>query len=120
MLSLLSSAAGHLTNLSRADAARGLGPLPAALLLPPQTVTLESTGDRQLRGRWSAVDGARYDVDLLRDGVRDELRSLERARSTSFRWSSNAAGTYAIRVRSVNADRASGPWSVVSNEVVVD
>ena len=120
VLSLLSSAAGHLTNLSRADAARGLGPLPAALLLALETVTLESTGDRQLRGRWSAVQGARYDVDLLHDGVRDGLRSLERARSTSFRWSSNAAGTYTIRVRSVNADRASGPWSVVSNEVVVD
>ena len=59
VLSLLSSPSGHLTNLSWADA-RGLGPLPAALLPPPEMVTLESVGDRQMRGRWSAVEGARY------------------------------------------------------------
>ena len=120
VLSLLSSPAGRLTNLSRADGSRGLGPLPAALLPPPETVTLEDLGERRVRGRWSAVEGARYDVDLLHDGVRDEHRSLESARSTSFRWSSNLSGTYTIRARSVNADRLRGPWSAESNQVVID
>ena len=89
VLSLLSSPSGHLTNLSHADGSRGLGPLPAALLPAPETVTLESPGTRQVRGRWSAVEGASYDVDLLRDGAREEDRSLTRARNTttSFRWS---------------------------------
>ncbi len=120
-LSLLSSPAGHLTNLSRADASRGLGPLPAALLPAPATVTLESPGARQLRGRWSAVAGARYDVDLLRDGVADEDRSLTRTRNTttSFRWMHLLPGAYAIRVRSVNEDRLGGPWRE-SGEVVID
>ena len=117
--SLLSSRSGHLTNLSRADAARGLGDLPAALLPAPRTVTLRSLGDGRLRGRWSAVEGARYDVHLMRDGERDELRSLERARSTSFRWSSIGPGTYTIRARSVNEDRVGGPWRV-SDEIVID
>ena len=120
VLSLLSSPAGHLTNLSRADAERGAEELPLALLPPPETVTLESPAKRQLRGRWSAVEGARYAVDLLRDGVRDEHRSLERASSTSFRWQSLSAGTYTIRARSVNEDRLPGPWSAPSNEVVFD
>ena len=71
-------------------------------------------------GRWSAVEGALYDVDLLHDGMRDELRSLERARSTSFRWLSNRPGTYAIRARSANADGVAGPWSAVSDEVVIE
>ena len=118
--SLLSSPSGHLTNLSHADGERGLGELPAALLPAPATVTLERAGDSHIRGRWSAVAGARYDVDLLRDGVRQEDRSLTRARSTSFRWLATRAGTYAIRVRSVNADRVPGPWSAVSDEVVID
>ena len=117
--SLLSSPSGHLTNLSRADGERGLGDLPAALLPAPATVTLESVGDGRIEGRWSAVEGARYDVHLLRDGVHDELRSLERARSTSFRWSSIGPGTYTIRARSVNEDRLGGPWRA-SGEVVVD
>ena len=35
--------------------------------MPPlETVTLESPGRRQLRVRWSAVEGTRYDVDLVR------------------------------------------------------
>ena len=118
--SLLASPSGHLTNVSHADDARGLGDLPAALLPPPATVALERLDDGEIRGRWSAVEGARYDVDLLHDGVRDELRSLERARSTSFRWLGNRAGTYAIRARSVNADGVPGPWSAVSDEVVIE
>ena len=120
VLSLLSSPSGHLTNLSRADGTRGLGDLPAALLPAPATVTLESADDGEIRGRWSAVEGARYDVDLLKDGVRDELRSQERAQGTSFLWTSTRAGTYTIRVRSVNADGVAGPWSTVSNEVAID
>ena len=70
VLSLLSSPSAHLTNLSHADGSRSLGPLPAALLPAPETVTLESPGTRQVRGRWSAVEGVSYDVDLLRDGAR--------------------------------------------------
>ena len=118
--SLLSSPSGHLTNVSQADDARGLGDLPAALLPPPATVALERLDDGEIRGRWSAVEGALYDVDLLHDGVRDELRSLEGARSTSFRWTSNRPGTYAIRTRSVNEDGVAGPWSAVSDEVVIE
>ena len=120
VLSLLSNPSGHLTNLSHADETRGLGELPGALLPAPATVTLERAGDSHIRGRWSAVEGARYDVDLLRDGVRQEDRSLTRAGSTSFRWLTTRAGTYAIRARSVNADRVPGPWSAVSDEVVID
>ena len=120
VLSLLSSPSGHLTNVSHADGTRGLGDLPTALLPPPATVTLERADDDHIRGRWSVVEGARYDVDLLRDGVRQKDRSLTRATSTSFRWLATRAGTYTIRVRSVNADRVPGPWSEVSNEIVVD
>ena len=121
VLSLLSSPSGHLTNLSHADGSRGLGPLPAALLPAPETVMLESPGTRRVRGRWSAVEGVSYDVDLLRDGAREEDRSLTRARNTttSFRWSALLAGTYAIRVCSVNEDRLRGPCRE-SNEVVID
>ena len=121
VLSLLSSPSGHLTNLSHADGSRGLGPLPAAHLPAPETVTLESPGTRQVRGRWSAVEGASYDVDLLRDGAREEDRSLTRARNTttSFRWSALLAGTDASRVCSVNEDRLRGPCRE-SNEVVID
>ena len=65
------------------------------------------------------MEGARYDVELLRDGVPDEDRSLTRAQSMSFRWSSLSAGTYAIRARSVNEDGVGGPWRK-SNAVVID
>ena len=114
VLSLLSSPGGHLTNLSYADGERGLGPLPAALLPAPETVTLESPASRELRGRWSAVEGARYDVELMRDGVADEDRSLTQARNTTltFRWANLRPGTYATRARSVNEDRMGGPWRV--------
>ena len=111
VLSLLSSPGGHLTNLSHADGARGLGELPAALLPPPETVTLESPARRELRGRWSAVAGALYAIDLLRDGVADEDRSLSNARNTttSFHWTHLRPGTYALRACSVNEDRLRGP-----------
>ena len=75
---------------------------------------------RAVQGRWSAVAGARYDVDLLRDGLRQEDRSLTRARSTSFRWLTTRVGRYAIRARSVNGAGVRGPWSAVSNETVTD
>ena len=121
VLSLLSSPGRHVTNLSYADGERGLGPLPAALLPAPETVTLESPASRELRGRWSAVEGALYDVDLLRDGVADENRSLTLARNTTLtrRWTRLLPGTYAIRARSVNEERVGGPWRV-SDEVVID
>ena len=121
VLSLLSSPGGHLTNLSGADAERELGELPAALLPAPERVTLESPARRELRGRWSAVEGARYDVELVRDGRADEDRSLTRARNTttSFRWTHLLPGTYSIRARSVNEDRLGGPWRT-SEEVEID
>ena len=119
VMSLLSSPHGYLTNLSGADGSRGLGPLPTALLPSPESVTLESPNNLLLRGRWSAVEGARYDVDLVRNGVRDYDRSLTRTTSTSFRWSSILSGTYTIRVRSVNGDRVGGAWQE-SEEVRID
>ena len=121
VLSLLSSPGGHLTNLSGSDAERGLGELPAALLPAPERVTLESPARRELRGRWSAVEGARYDVELVRDGVADEDRSLSNARNTttSFHWTHLLPGTYAIRARAVNGDRLGGPWRT-SDEIEID
>ncbi|MCY4014660.1 MAG: fibronectin type III domain-containing protein [Gammaproteobacteria bacterium] len=120
VMSLLSSPTGHLTNLSRADAARGFERTPAALLAPPDTVALETAGERRLRASWSAVEGARYAVDLLRDGQRDDDRSLTRATRTSFSWSSLAAGTYTVRACSVNEDGECGAWSAESDEVGID
>ena len=119
VMSLLSASSGHLTNLSRADVARGTGPLPTALLPPPATVTLESVGERQLRARWDRIEGARYDVDVLKNGVRQEHLSLLGTRSTAIRWwYRNAAGTYSLQVRSVNSDDVRGPWSALSNPIV--
>ena len=120
VLSLLSSPTGHLTNLSRADAARGYESGVAAPLPPPATVTLESPAPGELRGRWSVVEGARYGVDLLQDGVRDDDRSLSRSTRNTFRWQSLSRGTYTIRACSVNEERVCGPWSAESNEVVID
>ena len=104
VLSVLSSVAGHLTNLSRADGKRGFERTSAELLPPPATVTLARAGQGELRGRWSAVEGARYAVDLLQDGVRDDDRSLTRSSRTTFRWQSLSAGTYTIRACSINED----------------
>ena len=120
VLSLLSSPTGHLTNLSRADGSRGYESGVAAPLPPPDTVTLESPATRQLRGRWSVVEGARYAVDLLQDGVRDDDRSLTRSTRNTFRWQSLSPGTYTIRACSVNEDRRCGPWSAESNAVVIN
>ena len=113
VLSLLSSPGGHVTNLSYADE-RDLGPLPAAILPPPERVTARESGHRELRGRWSAVEGALYDVELTRDGVADEYRALTHAPNTTltFRWTNLRPGTYAVRVRSVNDERVGGPWRV--------
>ena len=82
VLSLLWSPMGRLTNLSPADGARGFDTAPAAALPPPGRVTLERAGDRELRGRWSAVPGAQYAVDLL--------RATARGRSTA-RWTARRA-----------------------------
>ena len=109
-MSLLSNPQGHLTNLSRSDGTRGFERTPAATLPPPAEASLTSPSNRRLRGRWSVVPGARYDIDLLRNGFADEDRSLRRSTRTSFQWSSLVAGTYAIRVRSVNEDGEPGAW----------
>lgn len=119
VMSLLSNPMGRLTNLSNADRSRGFAPLPS-LLPPPSSVTLENAGGRRVRGEWSAVDGARYGVGLLRDGDPLEGRSLAATTRTSFRWSGLEAGIYRLRVRSVDADGQAGPWSDLSNEVIID
>ena len=124
VMSLLSGVAGHLANLSHADGWRGYERAPAVPLPAPETVTLQQRGRlghlSWVHGRWSAVPGARYRVDFLHDGVRDDLRSLERASSTTFRWLVRWAGTYTIRVCSMNEYRECGAWSVESNAVVID
>ena len=121
VLGLLSSPTGHLTNLSHVENSRLLRSLPAALLAASETVTLEIAAERQLRGRWSEVEGARYDVDVLRNGKRETARSMKNTRSTAIRWWFNSPpGTYTIRVRSVNADGVRGPWSALSNEITFD
>ena len=117
-MSLLRSPAGHLANLSAADAGRGF-PLPS-LLPPPASVSLEGAGHRRVRGEWSAVPGARYGVELLRGGVPVEGASLARTARTDFRWSGLEAGAYRLRVRSVDAGGAAGPWSAESDAVTID
>ena len=62
----------------------------------------------------------RYAVDLLRNGARDDDRSLTRSTRTSFTWSSLSAGSHTIRACSVNEDGACGAWSGESDEVAID
>ena len=124
VMSVLSGSAGHLANLSHADRWRGYERAPAVLLPAPETVTLQQRGRlgrmSRVHGRWSAVPGARYRVDFLRDGVRDDIRSLEWASSTTFRWQVRWAGSYTIRACSVNEDGECGAWSAQSNAFVID
>ena len=118
VMSLLSSASGHLTNLSGADGGRGLGPEPAALLPPPRNVSLERLGHRRLRGRWDAAPGVRHRVALLRDGAPVEGRSLAATARTDFGWSGLEPGTYRVRVCALNEADVCGP-SGESNAVVI-
>ncbi len=118
VMSLLKDPNGRLANLSGADGGWDFGPLPS-LLPPPSTVTAEGAGHRRMRATWSEVPGARYGVDLLRDGTPVEGRSLQAAARTDFRWSDLEPGTYAVRVRSVDIDGHAGPWSAPSNAVMV-
>ena len=117
VMGLLRSPAGHLSNLSRSGGA--YGPLPS-LLPPPSTVSLEGAGHRRVRGEWAEVPGARYGVELLLGGAPVEGRSLAATTRTDFRWSGLEPGIYSLRVRSVDADGAAGPWSGPSNEIAVD
>ena len=119
VMGLMSSVMGRLANWSGADESRGVPPLPS-LLPPPASVAAEDAGGRRVRGEWSAVEGARYAVDLLLDGAPVAGRSLSRTTRTSFRWSGLAPGAYALRVRSVDADGNAGPWSRTTDEVVID
>ena len=116
-LSLLSSPSGHLTNLSRADGSRGFR---HGLLPPPGSVVLDSPYECELRGRWDAVAGARYAVDLLRGGVRDAQRSVADWAHPRRTWSGLCVGAFRVRVCSLNEDGDCGPWSAESNEVVID
>ena len=122
VMGLLRSPMGHLSNLSRSGSAFGALP---SLLAPPSTVSLEGAGHRRVRGEWAAPEGragagARYGVALLLGGVPVEDRSLAATTRTDFRWSGLESGAYSLRVRSVDADGAAGPWRGPSNEVVVD
>ena len=74
------------------------------------TVTLEDLRERRVRKRWSAVPvpGVRYEVELLKDGVRDDDRSPTRSSRTTFRWQSLSPATYTIHACSLNKDRVCG------------
>ncbi|MCY3795962.1 MAG: SUMF1/EgtB/PvdO family nonheme iron enzyme, partial [Gammaproteobacteria bacterium] len=114
---LLRSPMGHLSNLSRSGGAFGALP---SLLAPPSEVSLDGAGHRRVRGEWAEVTGARYGVALLLGGAPVEGRSLAATTRTDFRWSGLEPGAYSLRVRSVDAGGAAGPWSAQSNEVAVD
>ena len=83
-------------------------------------MTAQDAGGHRVRAEWSAVEGARYGVDLLLGGAPLWGRSLAATTRTDFRWSGLEPGTYSIRVRSVDADGQPGPWSAPSNDVVID
>ncbi|MYE50854.1 MAG: hypothetical protein F4X81_05250, partial [Gammaproteobacteria bacterium] len=117
VMGLLRSPMGHLSNLSRSRGAFGALP---SLLPPPSSVVAEAAGDERVRAEWSEVPDARYDVELLQGGAPDEGRSLRATTRRDFRWSGLEPGTYSVRVRSVDADGAAGPWGEPSNEVVID
>ena len=117
VMGLLRSPMGHLSNLSRSGGAFGALP---SLLAPPAWVSAEPAGGRRVRGEWAEVPGARYGVALLLGGAPVEGRSLAATSRTDFRWSGLGPGAYSVRVRSVDADGAAGPWGNPSNEVAVD
>ena len=117
VMSLLRSPMGHLSNLSRSGGAFGALP---SLPPPPAWARAEHAGGRRVRAEWAEVPGARYGVALLLGGAPVEGRSLAATSRTDFRWSGLGPGIYSVRVRSVDADGAAGPWGSPSNEVAVD
>ncbi|MYH15661.1 MAG: hypothetical protein F4149_10865 [Gammaproteobacteria bacterium] len=117
VMGLLRSPMGHLSNLSRSGGAFGALP---SLPPPPAWARAEHAGGRRVRAEWAEVPGARYGVALLLGGAPVEGRSLAATSRTDFRWSGLGPGAYSVRVRSVDADGAAGPWGNPSNEVAVD
>ena len=122
VMGLLRSPMGHLSNLSRSGGAFGTLP---SLPPPPAWVRAEHAGGQRVRAEWAAPEGragagARYGVELLLGGAPVEGRSLAATSRTDFRWSGLGPGAYSVRVRSVDADGAAGPWGSPSNEVAVD
>ena len=122
VMGMLRSPMGHLSNLSRSGGAFGTLP---SLPPPPAWVRAEHAGGQRVRAEWAAPEGragagARYGVELLLGGAPVEGRSLAATSRTDFRWSGLGPGAYSVRVRSVDADGAAGPWGSPSNEVAVD
>ncbi|MYE50853.1 MAG: hypothetical protein F4X81_05245 [Gammaproteobacteria bacterium] len=116
VMGLLRGPMGHLSNLSRSGAFGALPSLPP----PPASVVAEHAGGPRVQAEWAEVPGMRYGVDLLLDGAPVEGRSRAATTRTDFRWSGLEPGTYSIRVRSVDADGAAGPWGEPSNEVLIE
>lgn len=118
-MSLLTSGGGYLSNVSHADAMRGFERTPAAVFASPNEANLRRQLNNVLAARWSAVPGARYQLQLLRDDERVwHTRGL-----TLLRWTwpveELAEGTYTFRVCALNEDNECSTWTV-SNEVAIN